>query len=230
MFFFGVIHAERVSLILPKHLSVQPEAAARAMQFTDDSTPPGPQIYREGHTVAPRAYESPCHCSELEHILDGMSLLEREAVRTRNGLDADGPWHDLWVVSSEDIDADIADFDAMLRALVEFEDPSGPGGVSAPRMHYIRELIHECLYPLCIQPPEVLDVSTGAFYDAAQRAHLMTRITCLLGALQACQTLHMHSDELRMYSTETHKTPEQIDRAHFFIQLAQCYNAEFTVS
>jgi hypothetical protein len=202
------------------------------MQFAADATPPGPQTYSDSSVLELTAYEPMCNymdlSTELEHVLDGLPLLEREAVRARNGLDANGPWHELWVVTSDDMEGDIADFEELLRALVEFEDPSGPGGGQAPRMHYIRELIHEALWPLCMELPEVFDVNTGVFYDAAQRAHLMARMTCLLRALQACQTLDMPSDELRMYCTQTRKTPQQFARTRFFIELARRYNAEFT--
>jgi len=207
------------------------KVAAHTMQFAADATPPGPQTYSDSSVFELAAYEPMCNYmdlnTELEHVLDGLPLLEREAVRARNGLDANGPWRDLWVVTSDDIEGDVADFEELLRALVEFEDPSGQGGGPAPRVHYIRELIHEALWPLCMEPPEVFDVNTGVFYDAPQRAHLMRRISSLLGALAACQTLDMHSDELRAYCTETHKTPEQLDRTRLFIQLAQRYSAEF---
>jgi hypothetical protein len=207
------------------------EATAHAIQSPRDDTPPGPQMYSDGCAFGPTAYEPMYNYTdlgaELEHVLDGLPLLEREAVRARNGLDANGPWHDLWVVSSDDIEADIADFDEILQALVEFEDPSSKGGAPAPRMHYIRELIHEALWPLCMEPPEVFDVGKNVFYDAPQRAHLMRRISLLLGALTACQTLDMNARELCSYCTQTHETPEQVDRTRSFIQLAQRYSAEF---
>ena len=207
------------------------EATAHAMQSPRDAAPPGPQTYTDSSLCELTAYEPMYNymdlSAELEHVLDGLPLLEREAVRARNGLDANGPWRDLWVVTSDDIQGDIADFDEILQALVEFEDPSSKGGAPAPRMHYIRELIHEALWPLCMDPTEVFDVSKNVFYDAPQRAHLMRRISSLLRALAACQTLDMGSEELRSYCTETHKTPEQMDRTRLFIQLAQRYSAEF---
>ena len=204
------------------------------MQFAGDSAPPGPVVYSDSHTFRSRTYEpSGARWSErtvLEVMLDGLPPRERETVRTRNGLSANGPWEEVYVVSSEDVEADIADFEWCLRTLVTMEDP-GDGDQGkihrVPRVTYIRDIISECLEPLYHDKPEVFDMRRMAFYDSDERARLNDRITCLLAALYACQTLSMNSVELRAYLDTERKTKQQRQRTQVFVEMVERYKSTF---
>ena len=205
------------------------------MQFVgDDDTPPGPAVYTDSHTFRSRTYEPEGSRSSertvLEVMLDGLPPRERETVRTRNGLSANGPWEEVYVVSSEDVEADIADFEWCLRTLVAMEDP-GDGDQGkihrVPRVTYIRDIISECLEPLYQHMPEVFDVRRMAFYDSDERAFLKDRITSLLAALYACQTLSMNSVELRAYLDSEWKTAYQIEHTKVFVEMVERYKSTF---
>ena len=205
------------------------------MQFTgDDDTPPGPAMYSDSHTFGSRTYEpSGMRWSErtvLEVILEGLPPMEREAVRTRNGLSANGPWEEVYVVSSEDVEADINDFEWCLRTLVTMEDPGeGEQGKvhRVPRVTHIRDIISECLEPLYQHMPEVFDVRRMVFYDSDERARLRDRITSLLAAMYACQTLSMNSVELRAYLGRKRKTKQQLQRTKVFVEMVERYKNTF---
>jgi hypothetical protein len=205
------------------------------MQFAaEDDTPPGPAMYSDSHTFGPRTYEpSGVRWSErtvLEVMLEGLSPMEREAVRTRNGLSANGPWEEVYVVSSEDVEADINDFEWCLKTLVtmEYPDEEEQGKVHCiPRVTYIRDMISECLEPLYQHMPEVFDVRRMAFYDSDERVQLRDRITSLLAALYACQTLSMNSVELRAYLDRERKTKQQLQRTQVFVEMVERYKNTF---
>jgi hypothetical protein len=129
--------------------------------------------------------------------------------------------------SAADVLADIADFEAFLDALVAFEDPSRTHALQVPRMHYIRQLVCECLEPMCNDMPEIFDCGRGEPYTAAQRKHLTRRTASLLRALKACQTLDMCEPDLRTYCTAPDLTQEELDNTSLFIQLANTYSAQF---
>jgi hypothetical protein len=205
------------------------------MNFTgDDDTPPGPAVYTDSHTFRSRTYEPDGSRSSertvLEVVLEGLPPREREAVRTRNGLSANGPWEEVYVVSSEDVEADIADFEWCLRTLVTMEDP-GDGDQGkihrVPRVTYIRDIISECLEPLYEHMPEVFDVRRMAFYDSDERVQLRDRITSLLAALYACQTLSMHSVELRAYLERGRKTAVELERTQVLVEMVERYRKTF---
>ena len=206
-----------------------------SMQFAGDyDTPPGPAVYSDSHTFRSRTYEPEgvrwSDRTVLEVILDGLPPSERETVRIRNGLSANGPWEEVYVVSSEDIEADIRDFEWCLRTLVKMEDPGGEeqGKVHRiPRVTYIRDMISECLEPLYHDNPEVFDVRRMAFYDSDERARLRDRITSLLAALYACQTLSMNSVELRVYLDSKRKTKQQLQRTQVFVEMVERYKNTF---
>lgn len=203
------------------------------MQFGGDETPPGPAMYSDsltfGRTYEPVGYRwSERHI--LEVVLEGLPPSEREAVRTRNGLSANGPWEEVYVVSSEDIEADLTDFEKCLKTLVTMEDPGEEeqGRMHrVPRVTYIRDMISEWLEPLHYHTPEVFDMRMMAFYDSDERAFLTERITCLLAALYACQTLSMNSVELRGYLKIKHKTAYQIERTKVFVEMVERYKKKF---
>ena len=205
------------------------------MQFeAENSAPPGPAMYTDSQTFGRRTYEpTGMRWSErtvLEVILDGLPPSEREAVRTRNGLSANGPWEEVYVVSSEDIEADIRDFEWCLKTLVTMEDPGEEeqGKVHrVPRVTYIRDMISECLEPLYQHMPEVFDVRRMAFYDSDERARLRDRITSLLAALYASQTLSMNSVELRAYLDRERKTNQQLQRTQVFVEMVERYKNTF---
>jgi hypothetical protein len=196
------------------------------MQFGGDETPPGPAVYVDSLTFGPRLYEPAgtrwSDRTVLEVVLDGLPPSEREAVRSRNGLAANGPWEEVYVVSSENIEADITDFEWCLKTLVTMEDPGEEehGRVHrVPRVTYIRDMISECLEPLYHHVPEVFDFRRMAFYDSDERTRLQERITWLLAALYACQTLSMNSVELRAYLDSERKTTYQIERTQVFVEM-----------
>ena len=209
------------------------------MQFEiENSAPPGPAIYTDSHTFGRRTYEplgepTGSRWSDrtvLEVILEGLLPSEREAVRTRNGLSPNGPWEEVYVVSSEDIEADINDFEWCLKTLMTMEDPGeGEQGKvhRVPRVTYIRDMISECLEPLHQRVPEVFDVRRMVFYDSDERARLRDRITSLLAALYACQTLSMNSVELRAYLDRKRKTKYQIERTRIFVEMVERYKNTF---
>jgi len=204
------------------------------MQFGGDETPPGPAMYTDIFTLGRRTYEPvPFVCSErsmLELVLEGLPPSERETVRTRNGLSANGPWEEVYVVSSEDIEADLTDFEKCLKTLVTMEAPGEEekGRVHrVPRVTYIRDMISEWLEPLHHHTPEVFDMRMMAFYGSDERAFLEERITCLLAALYACQTLSMNSVELRGYLDRDRKTAYQIERTQVFVEMVERYEKKF---
>ena len=204
------------------------------MQFGGDETPAGPAMYSDSLTFGRQTYEAVGYRwserSMLELVLEGLPPSEREAVRTRNGLSANGPWEEVYVVSSEDIEADLTDFEKCLNTLVTMEDPGEEeqGRMHrVPRVTYIRDMISEWLEPLHYHTPEVFDVRRMAFYDSDERAFLTERITCLLAALYACQTLSMNSVELRAYLESKHKTAYQIERTQVFVEMVERYKNTF---
>ena len=205
------------------------------MQFAlANSAPPGPAVYTDSHTFGRRTYEpvgvrwSDRHV--LEVILDGLPPSEREAVRARNGLSANGPWEEVYVVASGDIEADIGDFEWCLRTLVKAEAPGGEeqGQIQRlPRVTYIRDMISECLEPMYNHMPEVFDMGRMAFYDSDERARLRERLTSLLAALYACQTLSMHSVELRAYLERGRKTAVELERTQVLVEMVERYRKTF---
>lgn len=206
------------------------------MQFGGDETPPGPAVYADSLTFGPRLYEPAgtrwSDRTVLEVVLDGLPPSEREAVRRRNGLAANGPWEEVYVVSSENIEADITDFEWCLKTLVTMEDPGEEeqGKIHrVPRVTYIRDMISECLEPLHHHVPEVFDFRRMAFYDSDERTRLQERITWLLAALYACQTLSMNSVELRAYLDSERKTAYQIERTQVFVEMVERYEKKFVV-
>ena len=204
------------------------------MQFETDEAPPGPAVYSDSHMFGPRLYEplgyrwSERH--RLEMMLESLPPRVRETVRSRNGLSANGPWEEVYVVSSDDMLADIRDFEAYLQSLLrmEYPDEEDAGRIfKVPRVTHIRDMISECLEPLHYHTPEVFDMRRMAFYDSDERAFLKQRITSLLAALHACQTLRMDSLELRAYLDSERKTAYQLERTRIFVQMVQCYKASF---
>ena len=204
------------------------------MQFGRDETPPGPAVYADSLTFGPRLYEPAgtrwSDRTVLEVVLDGLPPSEREAVRRRNGLAANGPWEEVYVVSSEDIEADLMDFEKCLKTLVTMEDPGEEeqGKIHrVPHVTYIRDMISECLEPLHHHVPEVFDFRRMAFYDSDERTRLQERITWLLAALYACQTMSMNSVELRAYLDSERKTTYQIERTQVFVEMVERYKKKF---
>jgi hypothetical protein len=204
------------------------------MQFVGEETPPGPAVYSDSHMFGSKLYEPLGYRwserSRLEMILESLPPREREAVRSRNGLSANGPWEEVYVVSSEDMEADVTDFEKCLKTLVTVEDPSEEeqGRMHrVPRVTHIRDMISECLEPLHHRTPEVFDVRRMAFYDSGERAFLKERITSLLAALYACHTLSMNSVELRAYLDSERKTAYQIKRTQVFVEMVGRYKKKF---
>ena len=201
------------------------------MQWAGNETPPpGPAVYTDSDMFGSTLYEPLGYRwserSQLELILDGLAPREREAVRTRNGLSANGPWEEVYVVSSDAIEADITDFEQSLYKLLSVEHPSEAeqGRMHrVPRVTYIRDMISECLEPLYHHMPEVFCMRRMAFYDSDERAFLKERITSLLAALYACQTLSMNSVELRAYLDSERKTAYQIERTRVFVEMVERY-------
>jgi hypothetical protein len=66
-----------------------------------------------------------------------------------------------------------------------------------------------------------------AFYDSDERALLKERITWLLAALYACQTLSMNSVELRAYLDSERKSAYQIERTQVFVEMVERYKTKF---
>jgi hypothetical protein len=166
----------------------------------------------------------------LELLLESLSPRMRETVRSRNRLSANGPWEEVYVVSSDDLLADISDFEEYLQSLLrmEYPDEEDAGRIfRVPRVKHIRDMISECLEPLNYHTPEVFDMRRMAFYDSDERAFLKQRITSLLATLHACQTLRMDSLELRAYLDSERKTTYQLERTRIFVQMVQCYKASF---
>ena len=204
------------------------------MQFAGDEAPPGPAVYSDSHTFDSNLYEplgyrwSEWH--RLELLVESLSPRVRETVRNRNRLSANGPWEQVYVVSSDDLLADISDFEEYLQSLLrmEYPDEEDAGRIfRVPRVKHIRDMISECLEPLHYHTPEVFDMRRMAFYDSDERAFLKQRITSLLAALHACQTLRMDSLELRAYLDSERKTAYQLERTRIFVQMVQCYKASF---
>lgn len=134
-----------------------------------------------------------------------------------------GNTQDMFVFAS-DVFADIADFEHFLDALVALEDPCRTHALPVPRVHYIRQLVYECLEPLCADMPEIFDCGRGVFYCAYERALVAHITTSLLNALKACQTLNMCESDLRRYCTASEMTHEEMQNARLFMQLANDYN------
>ncbi|MBV5280393.1 MAG: hypothetical protein J0651_03870 [Actinobacteria bacterium] len=204
------------------------------MQFVGRETPPGPAVYTDSFTFGSWVYEpSGSRWNErhvLEVVLEGLPPSERGTVRTRNGLSANGPWEEVYVVSSEDMETDITDFECCLKNLATMEAPGEEeqGRVHrVPRVAYIRDMISECLEPLHHHTPEVFDMHRMAFYDSDERALLKARITSLLAALYACQTLSMDSLKLRAYLDSERKTAYQIERTRIFVEMVERYKHRF---
>ena len=163
-------------------------------------------------------------------MLESLPPSEREAVRSRNGLSANGPWEEVYVVSSDDLLADIRDFEKFLKSLLMMEYPpeEDVGRIfRVPRVTHIRDMISESLEPLHHHTPEVFDMRRMAFYDSDERAFLKQRITSLLAALHACQTLRMDSLELRAYLDSERKTAYQIARTQIFVDMVERYKKAF---
>jgi len=122
----------------------------------------------------------------------------------------------MYEVYDEDIAADLADFEDMLDALVRLEDPclwrDDEKGV--PRVHYMREMVFECLEPL---------------WRDETNAYLRRRMWCLLDALLASQTMHMCDDEMRDYCAGL-SSAEQRRNSHVFVEMARKYHADFGVT
>lgn len=110
----------------------------------------------------------------------------------------------------KDIAADLADFEAMLVALVRLEDPCADVE-TVPRVHYMRQAVFECLEPL---------------WRDETNSNLQRRMWSLLDALLASQTLHMCEDELLRFCVERAST-EQRRNSHVFVELARKYHADF---
>ena len=198
------------------------------MQFMEDK-PAGPEFGVRCSTAEPPG-ECWCDHSVLEVMLDGLPPRERESVRRRNGLPPNGLWREVYVVSSEDVDADLTDFEWCLKTLVTMEVPgeAEQGQMQrVPRVTYIREIICECLEPLHHDLPEVFDMTRMAFYDSGERALLKDRITSLLAALYACQTLSMNSVELRAYLDRKRKTRKQRERTRVLVEMVERYKETF---
>jgi hypothetical protein len=204
------------------------------MQFAIDAAPPGPAVYSDSHMFGPRLYEplgyrwSERH--RLELLLESLPPREREAVRSRNGLSANGPWEEVYVVSSDDMLADIRDFEKYLQSLLrmEYPDEEDAGRIfRVPRVTHIRDMISECLERVHHRTPEVFDMRRMAFYDSDERAFLKQRITSLLAALYASQTLSMDSLMLRAYLDSERKTAYQIARTQIFVEMVQRYKESF---
>ena len=204
------------------------------MQFAEDEPPPGPAAYADSHMFRSQLYEPLGYRwserNRLEMMLESLPPREREAVRTRNGFSANGPWEDVYVVSSHDMEADITDFEKYLKTLLRMETPSEEeqGRIyRVPRVAFIRDMISECLEPMQHHTPEVFDMQRMAFYDSDERALLKARITSLLAALYACQTLSMDSLKLRAYLDSERKTAYQIERTRIFVQMVERYKHRF---
>lgn len=223
-----------IFLILSTCLEGSEHGHVSGMQFAGDGAPAGPAAYSDSDTFGPNTYApsgsrwNGRHI--LEVVLDGLPPRERETVRRRNGLPANGPWEEVYVVSSADVEADVADFEWCLKTLVTTEAPGEEeqGRVHRiPRVTDIRDTISECLEPLYHDTPEVFDVQRMAFYDSGERAFLKERIASLLAALYACQTLSMNSVELRGYLKSKHKTAYQIERTKVFVDMVERYRSTF---
>ena len=204
------------------------------MDFAGDATPPGPVVYSDSHMFGSKLYEPLGYRwserSRLEIILEGLPPREREAVRTRNGLSANGPWEEVYVVTADDMEADITDFEKCLKRLMrmEYPDEDEQGRMySVPRVSHIRDSISECLQPIHHHMPEVYDMKRMAFYDSDERARLRDRITSLLAALYACQTLSMDSVELRAYLDREQKTACELERTQVFVAMVERYKKSF---
>jgi hypothetical protein len=116
-------------------------------------------------------------------------------------------------VCDEDIAADIKDFEEMLGALVRLEDPClwRDDEEEVPRVHYMRQMVFECLEPLWLDETNV---------------NLRRRMWCLLDALLASETLHMCEEELRSFCAGW-ASAEQRRNSHVFVELARKYSVEF---
>ena len=200
------------------------------MDFTFEETPPGPVAYVDSQMFGSNLYEPLGYRwserSRLDLLLQSLPPSELQAVRRRNGLSPNGPWEELYVVSSDDIEADIIDFEKYLTTLVtmEYPDAEDEGRVfRVPRVTHIRDMISECLEPLHHRTPEVFDMQRMSFYDNNERAFLKERITGLLAALYACQTLSMDSLKLRAYLDSERKTAYQIERTRIFVEMVERY-------
>jgi len=166
----------------------------------------------------------------LDLLLESLPPSVRETVRSRNGLSANGPWEEVYVVSSDDMLADIRDFETYLQSLLRMEYPNeeDAGRVfRVPRVTHIRDMISECLERVHHRTPEVFDMRRMAFYDSDERASLKQRITSLLAALYASQTLSMDSLMLRAYLDSERKTAYQIARTQIFVEMVQRYKQSF---
>ena len=114
-------------------------------------------------------------------------------------------------VCDEDIAADLEDFEEMLGALVRLEDPCLWRDDEVPRVHYMRQMVFECLEPL---------------WRDETNSNLRRRMWCLLDALLASETLHMCEEELRSFCAGC-ASAEQRRNSYVFVELARKYHAEF---
>jgi hypothetical protein len=210
------------------------KANCSRMNLTGEETPAGPTTYADSHMFGSKLYEPLGYRwserSRLETVLEGLPPREREAVRSRNGLSANGPWEEVYVVSSADMEADLTDFEGCLKTLLTMEFPvdEEQGRIfRVPRTTHIRDMISECLEPLYHRTPEVYDMTKMAFYDSKERARLRLRITSLLVSLYACQTLSMNAFELRAYLDRERKTACELERTQVFAEMVEQYKKTF---
>ncbi len=134
------------------------------------------------------------------------------------------------MVSSDDMLADIRDFEKYLKTLVTMEHPDAEDEgrtFRVPCVTFIRDMVSECLEPMQHHTPEVFDMRRMAFYDSDERALLKLRITSLFAALYACQTLSMDSLKLRAYLDSERKTAHQIERTRIFVEMVERYKKSF---
>jgi hypothetical protein len=129
----------------------------------------------------------------------------------------------VWL-SAEDAEADLVDFEEMLDALVRLEAGCMLPGEHVPRVHFMRQLVFECLVPWSTDAPDVVDAE-GVLQDKSQRTLMQHRVEALLEAFLACQTLHMCEEDVRVFYVT--KTVEQRRDSAVFLRLASRYRAEF---
>ena len=195
------------------------------MQFSQDA-PPGPAF---GFSAVEAADVHTSQMTTLQLMLDGLGPLERERIRSRNGLAMNGPWEEVNIFCLQDVENDINDFEICLQTLVRLESNTIPEveDVRVPRMHYIRELISECLVPMCRSMPELFDVDNGVFCAAVDREWWRSRAAALLSVLYACPMLMMHSDELRAYIAQPYRLQYQVEHTQLCLSMAERYTIEF---
>jgi hypothetical protein len=199
------------------------------------TAPPGPAMYVENSICAPRA-GAPVDMlwsqkTALEHVLNGLGPMECERIRSRNGLDANGPWEEVEIVCVQDVREDIRDFEKCLRVLVRLESGADEDGdeVCVPRMNYIREVLGYTLEPLCHSMPELFDMDKGVFCEIEERDGMGRQVAALLRAFHACPMLSMSSVELHAYLGQRRKTAEQMHETLLFVRMSERYIQEYGV-